>query len=44
MDCCGEGAALLNQLLFLTSITHAHRVVTKDIFGPVLSVMTFRRS
>ena len=27
---------------FLTGITHAHRVATEEIFGPVLSVMTFR--
>ena len=27
---------------FLTGVTHAHRVATEEIFGPVLSVMTFR--
>ena len=27
---------------FITGITHAHRVATEEIFGPVLSVMTFR--
>ena len=27
---------------FLTGVTHAHRVVQEEIFGPVLSVMTFR--
>ena len=27
---------------FLTGVTHAHRVASEDIFGPVLSVMTFR--
>ncbi|HEX4264748.1 MAG TPA: aldehyde dehydrogenase family protein [Verrucomicrobiae bacterium] len=27
---------------FLTGITHAHRVAQEEIFGPVLSVMTFR--
>jgi aldehyde dehydrogenase (NAD+) len=27
---------------FLTGVTHAHRVASEEIFGPVLSVMTFR--
>jgi aldehyde dehydrogenase (NAD+) len=27
---------------FLTGVTHAHRVANEEIFGPVLSVMTFR--
>ncbi len=27
---------------FLTGVTHAHRVAQEEIFGPVLSVMTFR--
>ena len=27
---------------FLTGVTQAHRVATEEIFGPVLSVMTFR--
>ena len=27
---------------FLTGITHSHRVAQEEIFGPVLSVMTFR--
>ncbi|HUZ08216.1 MAG TPA: aldehyde dehydrogenase family protein [Candidatus Paceibacterota bacterium] len=27
---------------FLTDVTHAHRVANEEIFGPVLSVMTFR--
>ncbi|HVU26749.1 MAG TPA: aldehyde dehydrogenase family protein [Verrucomicrobiae bacterium] len=27
---------------FLTGVTHSHRVATEEIFGPVLSVMTFR--
>jgi len=27
---------------FLTGVTHAHRVAQAEIFGPVLSVMTFR--
>ena len=27
---------------FLTGVTHAHRVGSEEIFGPVLSVMTFR--
>ncbi len=27
---------------FLTGVTHAHRVATEEIFGPVLSIMTFR--
>jgi aldehyde dehydrogenase (NAD+) len=27
---------------FLTGVTHAHRVAAEEIFGPVLSVMTFR--
>jgi len=27
---------------FITGVTHAHRVATEEIFGPVLSVMTFR--
>ncbi|MCL4789710.1 MAG: aldehyde dehydrogenase family protein [Verrucomicrobia bacterium] len=27
---------------FLTGVTHSHRVANEEIFGPVLSVMTFR--
>ena len=27
---------------FLTGVTHSHRVAQEEIFGPVLSVMTFR--
>src|SRR5450756_2012716 len=27
---------------FLTGVPHAHRVAQEEIFGPVLSVMTFR--
>ena len=27
---------------FLTGVTHSHRVASEEIFGPVLSVMTFR--
>ena len=27
---------------FLTGVTHAHRVAQEEIFGPVVSVMTFR--
>jgi aldehyde dehydrogenase (NAD+) len=27
---------------FFTGVTHAHRVASEEIFGPVLSVMTFR--
>jgi aldehyde dehydrogenase (NAD+) len=27
---------------FLTGVTHAHRVASEEIFGPVLGVMTFR--
>ena len=27
---------------FFTGVTHAHRVATEEIFGPVLGVMTFR--
>jgi aldehyde dehydrogenase (NAD+) len=27
---------------FLTGVTHAHRIAQEEIFGPVLSVMTFR--
>ena len=27
---------------FITGVTHAHRVANEEIFGPVLSVMTFR--
>jgi aldehyde dehydrogenase (NAD+) len=27
---------------FLTGVAHAHRVASEEIFGPVLSVMTFR--
>src|ERR1700722_14686424 len=27
---------------FLTGVTHAHRVASEEIFGPVLSIMTFR--
>jgi aldehyde dehydrogenase (NAD+) len=27
---------------FITGVTHAHRVAQEEIFGPVLSVMTFR--
>ena len=27
---------------FLTGVTHAHHVASEEVFGPVLSVMTFR--
>jgi aldehyde dehydrogenase (NAD+) len=27
---------------FLTGVTHSHRVASEEIFGPVLSIMTFR--
>lgn len=27
---------------YLTGVTHAHRVASEEIFGPVLSIMTFR--